>query len=163
LLLLGDTVYTSTNVLNCTQQLVEIYEIHEKPLIAIHKIPLEQTCHYGVLSGTWLDDSKTRMEISNFIEKPKQSYAERNLPMPGKNGDKEYYAVFGQYIIPPEIFSVLEGSISDEQEHMAELSMTEALSTFIGKGLTGVVLDGSMYDIGNPDVYRETFSLFSTT
>jgi UTP-glucose-1-phosphate uridylyltransferase/mevalonate kinase len=163
LLLLGDTVYASTSVLNCTQQLVDIYETLEKPLIAIHKIPLEQTCHYGILSGVWLDDSRTRMEITNFTEKPKISYTEKTLSMPGKIEAKEYYAVFGQYILPPEIFDILRDIISDEQDHQTEISMTEALSTFIGKGLTGIVLDGTMYDIGNPAAYRETFSLFNTT
>jgi UTP-glucose-1-phosphate uridylyltransferase/mevalonate kinase len=160
LLLLGDTVYASTNILNCTQQLIDIYEAIEKPLVTIHKIPIDQVCHYGILSGVWLNDTHTRMEITSFIEKPEQSYAEKNLSMPGKDGTKEYYAVFGQYIIPPEIFGVLEDFVSDGEEYSAEISMTEALSTFIGKGLTGVVLDGTMFDIGNPDAYRKTFSLF---
>jgi UTP-glucose-1-phosphate uridylyltransferase len=80
--------------------------------------------------------------------------------MPGKDGVKEYYAVFGQYILPPEIFDVLRDFVSEEQDHLAEVDMTGALSTFIGKGLTGVVLDGNMHDIGNPEAYRETFSLF---
>jgi UTP-glucose-1-phosphate uridylyltransferase/mevalonate kinase len=163
LLLLGDTVYTTTNIFNCTQQLIDIYEILEKPLIAIHKIPLEQTCHYGILSGTWLDDSHTKMEITNFIEKPERSYAENNLFMSSEDGVKEYYAVFGQYIIPPEIFNKLNDFISDEQNHSAELDMTGALRAFIGKGLTGVVLDGTMYDIGNPEAYLKTFSYFNST
>jgi UTP-glucose-1-phosphate uridylyltransferase/mevalonate kinase len=161
LLLLGDTVYTSTNNLNCTQQLVEVYESLEKPLIAIHKIPLEQTVHYGILSGVWLDDCHTKMEITNFVEKPEQSYAEKYLFMPGKNEVKEYYAVFGQYILPPEIFKVLSGFVSDEQNYSAELDMTGALNAFVGKGLTGVVLDGAMYDIGNPEAYRNTFGMYS--
>jgi UTP-glucose-1-phosphate uridylyltransferase/mevalonate kinase len=164
LLLLGDTVYnTSVNNKNCTQQLVEIYEALEKPLIAIHKILPEQTCYYGILSGVWLDDSHTKMEITNFTEKPEQSYAEKYLSMPGKDGVKEYYAVFGQYILPPEIFDVLRDFISNDQNHSSEVNMTSALSSFIGKGLTGVVLTGTAYDIGNPDAYRETFRLFNTT
>jgi UTP-glucose-1-phosphate uridylyltransferase len=163
LLLSGDTLYTSSNILNCTQQLINMYEVLEKPLIAIHRIPLEQTCHYGILSGTWLDDSHTKMEITNFIEKPEQSYAENNLSMSSEDGVKEYYAVFGQYIIPPEIFNKLNYFISDEQNHSAELDMTGALRAFIGKGLTGVVLDGTMYDIGNPEAYLKTFSYFNST
>jgi UTP-glucose-1-phosphate uridylyltransferase/mevalonate kinase len=162
LLLLGDTVYTSSNSMNCTQQLVDIYETLEKPLISIHKIPLEQTCHYGILSGRWLDDSHTKMEIMRFTEKPEQSYAEKHLSMPGINGNKEYYAVFGQYILPPEIFDVIRIFLSDERNNLAEVDMTGALSAFIGKGLMGVVLDGTMYDMGNPESYRKTFSLFNT-
>jgi len=157
LLLLGDTVYTSTKKENCTQQLIEIFETLKKPLIAIHRIPIEQTCHYGILSGVWQDDSHTQMEITNFIEKPDQSYAEQNFFMSGKNNEKEYYAVFGQYILPPEIFEVLNGIISNGQEQLSEINMTDAIRSFAGKGLTGIVLDGAMYDIGNPRAYRETF------
>jgi len=157
LLLLGDTVYTSTNKINCTQQLIEIYETQKKPLIAIHKISLEQTCHYGIISGTWLDDSHTLLEIADFVEKPSQSYAEQNLFMTVNNNEKEYYAVFGQYILPPEIFDVLNDIISSEHEQSSEINMTDALKTFAGKGLTGVVLDGVMYDIGNPHAYKTTF------
>jgi UTP-glucose-1-phosphate uridylyltransferase/galactokinase len=163
LLLLGDTVYTSNRKENCTQQFVEIYEALNKPLVAIHKIPVEQTCHYGILYGTWLDDSHAKMEIADFAEKPVQSYAEQNLFMNGKNNKKEYYAVFGQYILPPEIFEVLNGIISSEQGQLSEIDMTDAIRSFIGKGLTGVVLDGAMYDIGNPGAYKETFISYAET
>ena len=160
LLLLGDTVYTSAKEENCTRQLIEIYEALKKPLVAIHKVPVEQTCHYGILSGVWQDDSQTQLEIAKFVEKPDQSYAEQNLFMSGKNNDKEYYAVFGQYILPPEIFEVLNGIISNEQNQSTEINMTDAIRAFAGKGLTGVVLDGAMYDIGNPNAYKETFSSY---
>jgi UTP-glucose-1-phosphate uridylyltransferase len=160
LLLLGDTVYTSSKKENCTQQFIEIYETLNKPLIAIHKIPIEQTCHYGILSGTWLDDSHTKMEITDFTEKPVQSYAEQNLSMPGKK-EKEYYAVFGQYILPPEVFEILSGIISSGQRQSSEIDMTDAIKYFIGKGLTGVILDGVMYDIGNPGAYKETFASYA--
>ena len=160
LLLLGDTVYTSSIEENCTQQLIEIYEALKKPLVAIHKIPIEQTGHYGILSGIWQDDLHTQMEITNFVEKPDQSYAEQNLFMPGDK-NKEYYAVFGQYILPPEIFEVLNSIISSEQDQSTEINMTDAIKSFIGKGLTGVVLEGAMYDIGNPDAYKKTFALYA--
>jgi UTP-glucose-1-phosphate uridylyltransferase/mevalonate kinase len=157
LLLLGDTVYTTVKNENCMQQLIKAYESLEKPLIAIHKIPIEQTRYYGILSGIWQDDSHTKMEIKNFTEKPDRPYAEQNLSMPGKNNEPEYYAVFGQYILPPEIFDVLKAIIADEQYQSSEVNMTDALGSFIGKGLTGIVLDGAMHDIGNPVAYREAF------
>ena len=161
LLLLGDTVYSSKNKLNCTQQLIEIYETIEKPLLAIHTIPFDQVCHYGIVSGKWADDTHKEIDISLFVEKPDPSFAKKNLLMPGLESHKEeFYSVFGQYIIPPEIFDVLEKSIENEQYMFREISMTEALGTFIGKGLTGVVLDGNMHDIGNPAAYRETFNSF---
>jgi len=92
------------------------------------------------------------MEITNFVEKPDRSYAEQNLFMPRDNG-KEYYAVFGQYILPPEIFEALNGIISNKHNLSSEINMTDAINFFTGKGLTGVVLDGAMHDIGNPGAY----------
>ena len=81
--------------------------------------------------------------------------------MTGKDNEKEYYAVFGQYILPPEIFEVLSGIISNEQDQSSEINMTDAIRAFVGKGLTGVVLDGAMYDIGNPDAYKEAFASYA--
>jgi UTP-glucose-1-phosphate uridylyltransferase/mevalonate kinase len=160
LLLLGDTVYSSGTDKNCTQQLVEAYESLEKPLIAVHRVPLERAGHYGILAGAWKDAARTRMEISRFEEKPAFSMAEKELAMPGQGGGQEYYAVFGQYILPAEIFADLQKIIEAEPNHMAEIDMTGALSGYIGKGLTGVVLDGTMYDIGNPSAYRDAIIAF---
>jgi UTP-glucose-1-phosphate uridylyltransferase/mevalonate kinase len=160
LLLLGDTVYSSTKEKNCTQQLIDIYEELEKPLIAIHSIPSDQIGHYGILSGKWKDDAYLKMEITKFVEKPELSYAKKELIMSNKKNDEKYYAVFGQYILPPEIFDILKNIIINDQDYYTEINMTDALNTFIGKGLTGVVLDGKMYDIGNPVAYKETFNIF---
>jgi UTP-glucose-1-phosphate uridylyltransferase/galactokinase len=160
LLLLGDTIYSSNTDKNCTQQLIEAYEALEKPLIAIHKIPFEQVKYYGILTGAWKDVAHTRMEIAHFVEKPTPSIAEKELAMPGQANNQEYYAVFGQYVLPPEIFTELQKIIEAEPNHMTEIDMTDALSAHIGKGLAGVVLDGTMHDIGNPSAYRDTIVAF---
>jgi len=161
LLLLGDTVYKSGYETNCTQQLMEAYETLEKPLIAIYKIPYDHVKHYGILSGTWADESRKIMNIEAFVEKPDLAYAEKNLSMSGMDNQIEYYAIFGQYILPPEIFHILKKEIDSEENYFSEISMTGAFNSFIGKGLTGVVLDGNMYDIGNPEAYYETFNSFA--
>jgi len=160
LLVLGDTIYTSSNRINCTQQLVEIYDTLEKPLVAIHKIPLDEVNHYGILSGLWLDDPHSRMEVTSFVEKPDPSYAKEKLSMRGPENNNEYYAVFGQYILPPGIFDILKESVENEKSNLLEIDMTGVLNHFIGKGLTGIVLDGIMYDTGNPAAYRATFTSF---
>jgi UTP-glucose-1-phosphate uridylyltransferase/mevalonate kinase len=158
LLILGDTVYSSHEKRNCFQQLIELYEIYNNPLIAIHKIPFDKVQQYGILSGVWLD-LYSRMKITNFVEKPDPYYAKKNLSMKGMNEVIEYYAVFGQYILQPEIFDILKKSIF-EQKYSKEIDMTDAFCVFIGKGLTGVVLNGTMYDLGNPGAYKEAFALF---
>jgi UTP-glucose-1-phosphate uridylyltransferase/mevalonate kinase len=159
LLLLGDTVYSSGEAKNCSQQLIEAYEASEKPFVAIHKTPFNRIQHYGILSGVWLDEPHTRMDVTSFVEKPDPSFAEKSLSMPGPDNNPEYYSIFGQYVLPPEIFEVLKKNI-DEQDSVPEINMTAAFGEFIGKGLTGIVLNGIMYDIGNPAAYRETFKSF---
>jgi UTP-glucose-1-phosphate uridylyltransferase/mevalonate kinase len=161
LLLLGDTVYASGGEKNCTQQLIEAYEYLERPLVAIYKIPLQQVRHYGILSGEWEDEVHSRMKITQFMEKPEEAFAERHLAVPGLRESHEYYAVFGQYILPSEIFTALEKELKDTTNPLSEINMTEVLATFIGKGFTGIVLNGSMYDIGNPSAYCQTIAAFS--
>jgi UTP-glucose-1-phosphate uridylyltransferase len=45
--------------------------------------------------------------------------------------------------------------------YLTEIDMTGVLNMYIGKGLTGVVLNGTMYDIGNPSAYRDTMFAFT--
>ena len=161
LLLLGDTVYASNEKRNCTQQLIELYNDLEKPLIAIHKIPFQEVNLYGILSGNWFDDSQSLMDITSFEEKPDFSYAREHLYMLNGENNPEYYSVFGQYIITPELFNILGNNINKEMANKSEIDMTDSLKQFIGKGLTGVVLNGSMYDIGNPLSYHTSFDSFN--
>jgi len=161
LLLLGDTFYTSNEKRNCSQQLIELYNDLEKPLVSIHKIPLPQVNHYGILCGNWLNDTHTLMDVTSFVEKPSTSYAKEHLSMTDKNNNDEYYSVFGQYIITPELFTILGNNINKEQESQSEIDMTDSLKHFIGKGLIGVLLNGSMYDIGNPLSYHDSFLNFN--
>jgi UTP-glucose-1-phosphate uridylyltransferase len=74
----------------------------------------------------------------------------------------QYYSVFGQYVLTPEVFTVLKKNIQEAANRSNEINMTDTLVKFINQGLTGVVLEGSMYDIGNPEAYRETIAAFST-
>ncbi|WP_461257358.1 sugar phosphate nucleotidyltransferase, partial [Treponema sp. R80B11-R83G3] len=50
LLLLGDTIYRSGMQKTCSVQLIEAYERLDTPVVSIHKIPVEQVVHYGILS-----------------------------------------------------------------------------------------------------------------
>jgi UTP-glucose-1-phosphate uridylyltransferase len=155
LLLLGDTLYSSEHK-NCSLQMMEAYEELEKPIIGIHTIPLEQVQHYGMVAGEWEDNAHSRMRITKFIEKPTVKCAEKELAMQDKGKTSSYYSVFGQYILTPEVFEVLEQNIQSEESESGEIGMTEALAQFIGSGLTGLVIDGKMHDIGNVGAYRET-------
>jgi len=163
LLLLGDTVYRSKTNKTCSMQLIEAYEQFNTPLVSIHKIPVENVVHYGILSGTWENRDETVLRVTKFIEKPGVEYAENFLGVTGKDKIKSYYSVFGQYVITPEVFTELGNNITANRatENNGEFGLTAALSLLTDKcGLTGIVLDGEMFDTGNMAAYREVMRNF---
>ena len=165
LLLLGDTLYRSQTNKPCALQLIERYERYNQLMVSIHPIPLAEVSHYGILSGVWEDKDNTILNVSVMNEKPKASYAEEFLGVRNKEGEKEYYSVFGQYILTPEVFAQLEADIQKadaEGDTTREIELTAALEAVRQKsGMMGVRLKGTMYDMGNPNALRNCVRYFS--
>ena len=158
LLMLGDTLYRSDIGRSCALQLIEKYEQYNKLMVAIHPIPLEEVSHYGILTGTWEDKNETELNVSQMNEKPKASYAEENLGVRCKDGNKKYMSVFGQYILTPEVFAQLHDDIMQKEidgDHVTEIELTSALDKVREReGMIGVQLQGRMYDMGNYNAFR---------
>ena len=154
LLLLGDTIYRSTSNKPCALQMIEEYERYNSLMVSIHPVPLSKVSHYGILSGVWEDKDHTILNVSCMNEKPKSSYAEEFLGVRNKDGEKEYYSVFGQYILTPDVFAQLEKDIQQadaDGDNQREIELTSALEAVRqNSGMMGVRLDGVMYDMGNP-------------
>jgi UTP-glucose-1-phosphate uridylyltransferase/mevalonate kinase len=165
LLLLGDTLYRSQTNKPCALQLIERYERYNQLMVSIHPIPLAEVSHYGILSGVWEDKENTILNVSVMHEKPKASYAEEFLGVRNKEGEKEYYSVFGQYILTPEVFDQLEADIKKadgDWDLTREIELTAALEAVRQKsGMMGVRLKGTMYDMGNPNALRNCVRYFS--
>ena len=154
LLLLGDTLYRSDSNKPCALQMVEEYERYNSLMVSIHAVPLTDVSHYGILSGIWEDKERTILNVSTMNEKPKASYAEEFLGVRNKDGVKEYYSVFGQYILTPEVFSQLHEDIMQKEangDQTTEIELTSALEAVRQRsGMMGVRLQGRMFDMGNP-------------
>ena len=154
LLLLGDTLYRSDSNKPCALQMVEEYERYNSLMVSIHTVPLAEVSHYGILSGVWEDKEHTILNVAVMKEKPKASYAEEFLGVRNKNGVKEFYSVFGQYILTPEVFAQLHQDIMEKElegDHISEIELTSALESVRQRsGMMGVRLQGRMYDMGNP-------------
>ena len=156
LLMLGDTLYRSTTNKTCALQLIEAYEKYNRPTLGLYPVPLAEVSHFGIMSGVWEDKDEQVLSVREFCEKPKSSYAEEFLGVRGKNGEKEYCSVFGQYIITPEVFAQLEADIqaADSQSsplNHKEIELTAALDKVRQKsGMTAIRLKGERYDMGNP-------------
>ena len=154
LLLLGDTIYRSDSNKPCALQLIEEYERYNSLMVSIHSIPLSVVSHYGILHGVWEDKENTILNVDVMHEKPKSSYAEEFLGVRNKQGEKEYYSVFGQYILTPEVFTQLHEDIMKKEidgDHVSEIELTSALEAVRQRsGMMGVRLRGRMFDMGNP-------------
>ena len=162
LLLLGDTLYRSETGKPCVLQLIEKYEQYNKLMVAIHAVPLAEVSHYGILTGTWEDKNETEMSISQMNEKPKASYAEEFLGVKGKDGERKYWSVFGQYILTPEVFEQLREDIAAAGDSDREIELTTALDKVRERsGMMGVRLQGRMYDMGNFNAFRNCVADFS--
>ena len=165
LLLLGDTLYRSTTNKPCALQMIEEYERYNQLLVSIHSVPLVDVSLYGILSGVWEDKERTVLNVSVMHEKPKASYAEDFLGVRNADGQKEYYSVFGQYILTPEVFAQLASDIAQADEAgdtTKEIELTAALEAVRQQsGMMGVRLNGTMYDMGNPKALRRCIQEFA--
>ena len=165
LLMLGDTLYRSNTNKPCALQLIERYERYNQLLVSIHSVPLTEVSHYGILSGVWEDKERTVLNVSVMNEKPKASYAEEFLGVRNSEGQKEYYSVFGQYILTPDVFAQLASDIAQADaagDVAREIELTAALDSVRQKsGMMGVRLNGFMYDMGNPNALRRCIQQFS--
>jgi UTP-glucose-1-phosphate uridylyltransferase len=166
LLLLGDTLYRSDSNKPCALQMIEDYERYNRLMVSIHPIPLAEVSRYGILHGVWEDNDHTILNVNAMCEKPKASYAEEFLGVRNKKGDKEYYSVFGQYILTPEVFSQLHEDIMQKEiegDHATEIELTAALEAVRKRsGMVGVRLRGEMFDMGNPAALTRAITEFST-
>jgi UTP-glucose-1-phosphate uridylyltransferase/mevalonate kinase len=158
LLMLGDTLYRSDTNKPCALQMIEEYERHNALMVSIHPIPLGEVSRYGILHGVWEDKSDSILNVTTMCEKPKVNYAEEFLGVRNSKGEKEYYSVFGQYILTPEVFSQLHHDIMQaeiEEDHVREIELTSALEAVRQRsGMIGIRLKGQMFDMGNPVALR---------
>ena len=165
MLLLGDTIYRSDNNKPCALQMIQEYEHYNQLLVSIHPIPLAEVSHYGILAGVWEDKERSILNVSVMNEKPKASYAEEFLGVRNAEGEKEYYSVFGQYILTSEVFDQLAADIAKadaEGDRQREIELTAALEAVRQKsGMMGVRLKGTMYDMGNPTALRRCVQRFA--
>lgn len=161
LLMLGDTIYRSNNGKTCTLQFIEAYEKYNKPMVAIHPIPLQDVSHYGIMAGYWDNREETILHMTKFCEKPKVSFAEENLAVKMRNGEHRYYSVFGQYILTPEVYQQLKSDVANAKQDGKEIELTSALDKVRAQyGMYGVQVDGEMFDMGKPDAFLNCITNF---
>jgi UTP--glucose-1-phosphate uridylyltransferase len=129
--LLGDEIVDSR--VPCTKQLLDVYA-ERGPVIAVRAVAPEETVNYGVIAGSKVADRLHRIDA--LVEKPALGTAPTNLAI-----------VPGRYVLPPEIFSILEQTKPGKG---GEIQLTDGLQTLARQmPLYGYEFEGDRYDAGN--------------
>lgn len=121
-------------------QLIEEYEKHGRPVIALVESSKEDIGKYGSVKvrNQLADDL---YEIDGLVEKPK----------PGQ--EPSLLASIGGYILTPEILPLLA---QQKPDHTGEVSLAQALDVMARKNhILGKVIDGNWHDTGNKEKYLE--------
>ena len=128
--LLGDDLIDAK--IPCIRQMIDVYQKMKGALIAIQKVPKTETHLYGIIKGKKVSDRIYRIE--EMVEKPKQGRAPSNL------------AIIGRYILPPQIFGILEKVSPDGK---GEIQLTDGLRELSQRvPVFGYEFFGDRYDAG---------------
>lgn len=123
------------------RQTIDVYEKYGKPCISAVRVPEDKTNKYGIADISPVADNV--FKINRIVEKPKAGEAPSNL------------AAHGAYVLPPEIFDILEATPVGQGN---ELWLADAISTLAKK--TDVyaveIANGKYFDTGNKLEYMKT-------
>jgi UTP--glucose-1-phosphate uridylyltransferase len=115
----------------CLMQMRRVFEETGRPVVALMRVAPEDTSRYGIVAGEMAGDRRFR--IREMVEKPKV-----NPP--------SEYAIIGRYILPPEVFPLLE---TTERGAGGEIQLTDALRELARTGeFYGYIFEGTRYDAG---------------
>ena len=130
-LLADDLIRSPGN--GCMKQMVAEYHATGAGCIGVEEIPVSMTDRYGIVSVD--KDAAGRNYINQIVEKPKPEFAPSNL------------GVVGRYILPGEIFTLLE---SVQAGVGGEIQLTDAISRLLqSKPMLAHAFKGVRYDCGS--------------
>ena len=162
LLMLGDHLYFSDTDIPCAQQLLNAYEKTGHSTIGLIEEPVELLRKRGVVSGI-SQDNDNLWTITEFAEKPKPDYAKEHLRVNGL-AENNYLTIFGQYVLTPGIFDILESRIQADMRDGHTFELTTALEQLRRQEqVFGLKIKGEHFDIGTPADYLDALRRWATS
>jgi UTP--glucose-1-phosphate uridylyltransferase len=129
---LGDDV-VATDGSPCMRQLLDVFERHQGPVLAVERVPRSRIHQYGVIDGRSLGDGV--YEVRDLVEKPRAEKAPSDL------------AIIGRYVLTPDLFPILAETSEDAR---GEIQLTDALHTLRQqRPMYALVFQGKRYDTGD--------------
>ena len=115
------------------QQLLNVYEKYEAPVIGTMQVAGEAISRFGVIDGDEVSDGVYR--IKDMVEKPSFADAPSDL------------AIIGRYVLTPDIFSELEKT---RPGAIGEIQITDAMRSLLKqRPFYAVRFEGKRYDAGD--------------
>ena len=123
------------------QQLKEVYETCQRPVIALKRMPKDKLSQYGVVEVEKIANNV--FKIKKVIEKPKGE-APSDL------------VILGRYIITPEVFKRIE---EDKSMRMNDYSISQVLGEMAeeGKVIYGYEIKGEWLECGDKMTWFKSF------
>src|SRR5436190_1014554 len=129
---LGDDIIGSAPT-PCMRQLLDVFERHDGPVIAVERVPRERIHHYGVIAGRNIGGNV--WQIDDLVEKPRPEDAPSDL------------AIIGRYVLTPDLFPILAQTAADKR---GEIQLTDGLRTLRKRRpMYAVEFVGKRYDTGD--------------
>ena len=141
-LLLGDIITEPLGAL--LRQMLDVHATHGGTVIALAEVKPDDVSAYGI-ADVESTEQPGRVRIRSMVEKPAPHEAPSQL------------AIIGRYVLPPEIFDLLDETRPGKGN---EIQLTDALNELaedesIAGPVWGVILDGSWYDTGDKLAYLQ--------
>jgi UTP--glucose-1-phosphate uridylyltransferase len=131
--MLGDDIIDAE--VPCMRQMVDVFEQHAGPVVAVHRVPRDEISAYGVIAGAPEGASDRLFRVRDMVEKPPAAEAPSDL------------AIIGRYILTPDIFPELEKTPRDKG---GEIQLTNAMRTLAQRRpFFAYRFEGRRHDAGN--------------
>jgi UTP--glucose-1-phosphate uridylyltransferase len=141
--LLGDDIVDADPP--CLAQMIEVSRQRGGGVIALQRVPEQEAHLYGVIRGAQVGERVYK--ITELVEKPPPGQVPSNL------------AVIGRYILPPEIFPLIESTPPGKG---GEIQLTDALQELARRmPLYGYEFVGDRYDAGDKVGYLQANIAFA--
>lgn len=132
MVLLGDDMVLSKTP--CARQLLDLFAEVGESIVAIQRVPLDETPQYGIVEGEKAERDNT-FKVTRMVEKPAPGTTDSNM------------AIIGRYILMPEIFHILDKTTPG---HGGEIQLTDALLALTKKrGMYAMEFEGTRFDAGD--------------
>lgn len=129
---LGDDMVLSKTP--CAKQLLNLFDEVGESIVAVQRVPMEETPQYGIVEGEETGRDNT-FKVGRMVEKPAPGTTDSDM------------AIIGRYILMPDIFKILDKTTPG---HGGEIQLTDALLAMTKKrGMFALEFEGTRFDAGD--------------